>query len=408
MQCLAPALRFSFLPTILILTAMKRPWLFLLISCFVFSCGSGEQTPRTAKGKSLKKAAIWLWEQQEEDGAWRSQVHGILKSGQAFTPYILWALSQVPDSILPFRQEQMDRGIDFIVKSSNQEGAMGLADPDILEYPNYATAFALQVLIERGGEEHWDLQQKMRSYLLSQQLNQSREIPFSDPIFGGWNFGEQYVTPQNPGHVDLSVSRRVLQALRRSNYQGKEVFADAHHFLSFLQKRPRDGRLQPDPDSLKGSISIYDGGFYYSPNLGATNKAKQYKQGDTLYYRSYATATCDGVLALLACGASPDDEPVQSALKWLLDHPDLHFPDGIPKEDPDQWHRVMVYYHIAVRAQVYAELQPAIPWKEDISGFLLERQQENGSFFNPEGARNKEDDPYLATAFSILALSACL
>ncbi|MEZ4850394.1 MAG: hypothetical protein R3B93_17645 [Bacteroidia bacterium] len=39
-------------------------------------------------------------------------------------------------------------------------------------------------------------------------------------------------------------------------------------------------------------------------------------------------------------------EPVIRANQWLKDHKNLNFPEWNSEDDPDQWHRVLVIYHL--------------------------------------------------------------
>jgi hypothetical protein len=44
-------------------------------------------------------------------------------------------------------------------------------------------------------------------------------------------------------------------------------------------------------------------------------------------------------------------------------------------------------------------------WKNEIVRLLRERQREDGSFANPFGSPNKEDDPLLATTLVVRTLT---
>jgi hypothetical protein len=118
------------------------------------------------------------------------------------------------------------------------------------------------------------------------------------------------------------------------------------------------------------------------------------------YYPSYATTTCDGVLALLAAGVARNDERVAAAANWLARHTDLSRVGGIPP-NPSQWEHVMFYYHLMVRSEAYRALEVEGLWAQELVSLLAERQRPDGSFSNPLGAPNKEDDPLLATAMVI-------
>ena len=140
-------------------------------------------------------------------------------------------------------------------------------------------------------------------------------------------------------------------------------------------------------------------------HTGFTNKSRVY-QHDPQRWESYATATADGLTGLLATGCNTNDRHVLMALEWLKDHPVLNFVEGIPQDDPAQWHLVMRYYHLATRAEAYAYAGYFEGWPGEINALLSAEQLADGSFKNPMGAPNKEDDPLLATTFAIIALNA--
>ena len=75
------------------------------------------------------------------------------------------------------------------------------------------------------------------------------------------------------------------------------------------------------------------------------------------------------------------------------------------KNDSGQWHLVMVFYHLAARAEAYQAIGHEGNWRQEIEKIISEKQVMDGSFSNPNGAPNKEDDPLLATALAIIALS---
>ncbi|MDX1439609.1 MAG: prenyltransferase/squalene oxidase repeat-containing protein, partial [Rubricoccaceae bacterium] len=145
---------------------MYRVSFVLLIALSFAGCDRAEPSPQDR----LALAAQYLWNQQAEDGGWHSGVHGILRGGQAWTPFVLNALLQVPEDIYSPPEGGIERGLEFIRDRVNDDGALGLADPVVLEYPNYATAYALMVLAEHGAERDTALIRRMSSYLASQQF----------------------------------------------------------------------------------------------------------------------------------------------------------------------------------------------------------------------------------------------
>jgi hypothetical protein len=47
-------------------------------------------------------------------------------------------------------------------------------------------------------------------------------------------------------------------------------------------------------------------------------------------------------------------------------------------------------------------------WQQEMIDILKTKQHADGSFSNPEGAINKEDDPMLATAMAVIVLTRVL
>ena len=152
-----------------------------------------------------------------------------------------------------------------------------------------------------------------------------------------------------------------------------------------------------------------DGGFCSSTYTLGSNKAD-----DQTHERiSYASATADGLLALLSL-PELDTPSVNAAAKWLLAHERWDQVSGITPGRPGNWEKVLFYYHLAVRAQAYAQLEKIgyLPlentWRQEIVKLLSAKQASDGSFSNPWGGPNKEDDPLLATALALRALNVVI
>jgi len=369
----------------------------LLLIFTIISFSTCTSPPLSKKEKLLQDATHFLWEKQNADGGWHSETHGILKSGQSVSAFVFYQLLQVPDEIYQPTPEQIEKGLQFL-RTHCKDGVLGHFNPIILDYPNYATAYALRILKHFNQTQDQVLIQQMRVYLLSQQFTAQRGFQPNHLAYGAWGFGEKYLEEGHHGHVDLSHTRRILQSLQLFDNQEDSVLALSQYFLSILQKNQKDPR--PHPTGVTNDKLKYDGGFFASTVTVSTNKG-DITNGENPFYKSYATATADGLLALIASGVSTSDKRVQDAFQWLLDHPELEYPEGIPHDDPNQWHRVMFYYHLSVRAQAYRAMNYNEEWENEIVNILLEKQKKDGSFSNPMGAANKEDDPLIATALVI-------
>src|ERR1041384_7546421 len=262
---------------------MARFWVALLLIAQT-GCVQPEQPP-------LARAAAYLWSRQAEDGGWHSRTYGLLRSGQSMTPFVLDALLQLPDP----PAAKIDRALDFIKRHTRPDGALGLADPDFPDYPNYATALAVKVLC-RARPLGWEMRvAEMVDYLRTQQFTEQNGWHSEDPAYGAWGMGGERRTPPATGHVDLSMTRLVLEALRMAGVPSSDpVFEKARVYVERCQNP--------------------DGGFHFTTTEYDTNKAGH----DGRRFRSYGTATADGLLALAATETPPEDDKIGSARQWLI------------------------------------------------------------------------------------------
>ena len=157
--------------------------------------------------------------------------YGLLRSGQALTPFVLDALLQVPPAVYPTQTARVDRAIAFIASNTRADGALGLAD-SIPDYPNYSTALAVSALC-RARRGNWEtLAQRMAAYLRAQQFTEQNGWSSEHPVYGAWGMGGEPRTPPDTGRVDLSMTRYVLQALRAAGVPATDpLFASARIFV---------------------------------------------------------------------------------------------------------------------------------------------------------------------------------
>jgi squalene-hopene/tetraprenyl-beta-curcumene cyclase len=337
---------------------------------------------------ALHKGAAYLWSRQEADGGWHSHTYGLLRSGQSLTPFVLDALLEVPEDLYPQPRANVDRAIAFIVGHMRKDGALGTADRDIPDYPNYATALGVSAL-SRANRPGWQAQiAPMTAYLRTQQFTEQNGWKPGDAAYGAWGMGGDRRRPPATGHVDLSMTLYVLQALRAAGAADSDpAFASARVFVercqNFDQARPDDS----------------DGGFFFSTTEADTNKAGQ----DGNHFRSYGTTTADGILALLATGHSRTDARVIAAARWLSGHHrDMDVP-GFAGEAYQRWPRGLAFYYSASSAQAFRAL--GVNGGDGVGRSLQATQRSDGSWVNPENLV-KEDDPLIATPFGVRALAS--
>jgi len=325
---------------------------------------------RPDKNEPLRKAAQWLWSQQAADGGFHSQTYGLLRSGQSLTPFVLDALGDLGrEDGVPAPSGGIDRGLAFIRKNTNADGALGMMDSATQDYPNYATALAVTAFVE-AGRPGWERDiAPMVAHLRVQQFTEDHGWKHADPPFGGWGMGGPIHRPPDAGHVDLSMTRFVLEALRDAGVPSSDPALQ--RALAFLERCQNP-----------------DGGFSFSTVNLETNKAGETNGRPN----SYGTTTADGLLALRAAGVADTDPRAAGAMKWLLNH---HQPDRAPGFDgsPRQsWAAGLRFYYAAAIKRAMPSLPVQLP-----------PQRDDGSFVNSSN-QVKEDDPLIATGFALRAL----
>ncbi len=360
--------------------------------------------------ETLQKSIAWLWKQQSPDGAWHSQTHAVLKDGKALTPYILFHLLQIPEDKFIRPEDGVQRGVEFIQREIRSSMTMGEDSLPMLNYPNYSAAYALKVLCFL--QQDTALQNILVGHLLREQFIEHRGITPDNLAYGGWGYGEPGLPYGEHGHVDVSHTRRIIEALTmkaEAEAKAKETpTVSRSHALTFsrfylqgVQRTPEDPRLYEGCLSRKNLP--YDGGFISSTVTLATNKCEPvFIAGVGYHYPSYATATCDGFLAMHALGMT-DTKAYADAKNWLEKNRDMSTIEGLSKDDPEQWHEVMHYYHWAVRAEAMIAAGITGPWSKGLERLLIKEQQPDGYYINPIGGVNKEDDPLMATIFAVQA-----
>jgi squalene-hopene/tetraprenyl-beta-curcumene cyclase len=334
------------------------------------------------KRSSLTRAAQYLWAQQAADGGFHSATYGLLRAGQSLTPFVLGALLRVPDATAPAPPGAVDRATAFIRRHTSPDGAVGVTGGDA-DYPNYATALAVDALVaaQRGlpavahrakaGSWRADIV-PMVAQLRAQQFSEANGWTSDHPAYGGWGMGGAIRRPPDAGHVDMSMTRFVLEALRASGADGSDpAMTRARVFLERSQN--------------------HDGGFFFSPVTPALNKAGRSAEG----FVSYGTTTADGVLALRASGVPDSDDRMARGIAWLdRNHQSDRVPGFDEGESPQaSWGAGLRFYYAAAIARVRPQQRVRLP-----------EQADDGSFRNANGCV-KEDDPLIATTFAIQTIT---
>ncbi|MCO4773467.1 MAG: hypothetical protein KDA24_25770, partial [Deltaproteobacteria bacterium] len=340
----------------------------------------------------LEAGVKWLLDAQSPNGRWQSSTYGYLKEGQSLSPFVLDALIDAPAAGVALPPESVSLALRGILGLVDEQGRIGFSGP-AADYPVYATGLALSCL-GRLRPEGWEPATKpLLAWLRSQQFT-GRGGWRSHPALGGFPMG--WTTPPEPpnaGHVDLSMTRRALEGMRAAGVQpGDPTFRLAFRFI--LGSRGGDG------------------GFVYSQVEPQLNKGHPHGTG----HMSYGTATCDGLLALRAVspadvGALPADErpePVRIALDRLLAMHRTDVNPGVLGGPMEPFATAMRGYYRAASSRVFATFSAGPEgWRESMIDAVATEQRDDGSWQSTSNLQ-KEDDPLVATAFAVRALSACL
>jgi squalene-hopene/tetraprenyl-beta-curcumene cyclase len=317
----------------------------------------------------LDKAMDYLWAQQSEDGGFHSATYGLLRSGQSLTPFVLNAMLSLPDWTDRAKPAALNRALEFLKRNTNEDGEIGLMDQTAADYPNYATALTVTAMIKAGRSSSDSYIGRMVRHLLAQQFSEANDWRAEDAPYGAWGMGGPVHRRPDTGHVDLSMTRCVLEALQAAGVSSTDpAVARALVYLKRSQN--------------------LDGGFFFSAVNPEINKAG----GEEGNFKSYGTATADGVLALRACGVADSDDRIVRALAWLKGHHRSDHAPGFEGTARESWGSGLRFYY----AYVISRAMPDLP-------IVLPKQDADGGFRN-SNKMVKEDDPLIATACALYVL----
>ncbi len=348
--------------------------------------------------RSLARGIEWLVSRQGTDGGWHSTTYGQLKDGAAITTLVLDALSRAPAETRQKHLPAIQKAYAFLDRGLAKSGTISSPDGS-LDFPTYAAALWLT-----AHNRLWrsDEGSSVVDYLLEAQVAEARGFDPQSPSYGGWDFlGSKDAKGITTG-TNISVTRYVLEALalelRRRETGGlpnsaiRQITTVTQRALGYCLRCQ-----QPD------------GGFAFTCEPASLNNKAAYADEELKEPRPYATATCDGIQALLACGLAPDDERIAKAVAWLVKRPSLELVpgfEGLPAEAG--WQRGLRYYYYAGLAAVlpHFSADQSTLRRAALVKHVVGLQTKDGNWVN-ESDRMRENDPLIATAFSITALAKC-
>lgn len=382
---------------------MRPIWRAVIVGLLTAAVGSNAaaEEPRTVdsaerSGQSSEAAAragvAWLSRQQRADGGWHSETYGGLKAGGGNTALALLALTESGANDDTSR-DSIDRGVRFLTKSVDRDG-FAQAPDGATDYPVYATAHLLRVLQRRSLPAEAALRVSLRDALVHAQRTERNGWKPDDLDFGGWGHAFRRRDADRSDPSTISLTSHVLVALAGEGPLPADVQETALRFLSRCQHRNA-------PLTLTG-------GFSFTPYADdPLNKAGTFTApSGTAAPRPYLAPSCDGWLALTACGVPPEADTRSAALAYLIAAmSNLSGQSAtIAPDQPRQ--QGLLYYRAAAWAGVWQTTRdPRLgDGRAALIRTLVSQQERDGSWRNPEPSM-REDDPLIATSFALLALA---
>ena len=351
--------------------------------------------------RGLGSGVAYLLKHQSDDGAWRSDVYATFKDGTALTGLVLRALQDAADAGDPTDTAARDKASAWLARFAQRDDI--IAGPkDGVPYPVYTAALGVVTLSHPENKKgHAAARDAWLDDLLARQLTERNGWTPDDKQYGGWGYyprapkkpaPREAVPAQHLLESNLSATVFALDALRAAGHADPETYRQALAFVRSCQNA--------------------DGGFHFIYDDPVRNKAGLADPGPDgrPRYRSYGSATADGLRALLHCGLKLDAPEVVAARDWLVSHflADTHPGDYHPAFEPTR--NAVYFYYAASVARTFRMLGVkevrGRHWTDSLSEALLARQKPDGSWANDRD-QQRENDPLLATAYAVSALAEC-
>lgn len=390
-------------------------------------CEAGQDVPLTVRRGAAERALLIRFVEGGADGLSQGSIlaaarflAGAHKDGAfphfhdgrpsaAVTALAAWALAEAAAALDPVPAElQAALNAALARLRASIAGDGGIADPArAIAHRCYASACALLALARADPEGSAREIKGLAAYLVERQVDEGEGY---DPL--DWRYGAfpYYESARSEAlRTDISTAAFVARAL------GAAGLADEHpawRRLGYWLDETQNFALSSTAEAeLAVERPLRDGGFAFSPR---NSKAGRDEVGEELFvYRSYGSATADGLRALIALEGSASSERAVAALYWLGRRFDLTKNPGF--EEGSAWASGIDFYYLFSLAQaleaadVRAIKLPAggaRDWPDELIRNLALRQGKDGSWRNSSKLMN-EQAPVLATSLALLAQAAC-
>lgn len=339
-----------------------------------------QSAPNPADVRAVQdKAYNFLKSRQNADGSFAPKFGG--PGITALTTAALLKSGRAPDDPVVAKSLKY---LESFVKPDGGIYDRGLA--------NYTTCIAIMAFAEANEGGKYDaVIEKAAKFIRTLQYG---DVAATDAKYGGTGYDGR-------SRPDLSNTQFFIDALVASGASKDDpALQKALKFVGRSQNLPGESNelgfaKKTGPDDL--------GGFVYN-HLDADDEKSQ-KRTPTGGLRSEGGMTYAGLKSFLYAGVGKDDRRVQAALGWIRKHYTL-------EQNPGMGTAGLFYYY-----QTFAKAMAALGedelkdakgnthvWRKELFNTLKARQKPDGSWVNDNRAF-LENQPELATAFAVLALS---
>ncbi|MCP4592008.1 MAG: hypothetical protein GY842_14835 [bacterium] len=339
---------------------------------------------------AVDKALSFLAAAQQQNGGW--MLFG--RTDPAITALVAKCFVQSPNYGPEHRISL--RALAYILKFQQPDGGIYVPESGM---PNYYTSVALMALASTGDARYDAAIERTRGFLIKLQWDEDEEHQPHSPWYGGAGYGKH----KRP---DLSNTQLMLEALTQSGLPPTHpVYRKALAFVSRCQMCSHSN----DQNFARGTN---DGGFIYTPVGKGESKAGTVLLGGQPRLRSYGSMTYAGFKSMLYARVNREDPRVQAAFEWIRRHYTL---DHNPNMPAAQSHEGLYYYYHVFSRALTAWGESRIvdarglehDWRADLCRKLLSTVAADGSWVN-NADRWYEGNPYLVTAYAVLALQSTL
>lgn len=349
--------------------------ILFLSAVFVLPANSAGINPelRDKAQRAVDEGLHYLRGQQADDGSWSNSVGVTALSLRAF----LQSHRGYDESDGAF----ITRPIEFMLAHVNEDGSISETNQN----RNYNTAVCMTALAATGNSKYDAVLADARAFLKVLQIDEDDGYEREHAYYGGIGYGGD----ERP---DLSNAYMALEALQATATDSDDpVWEKALLFVSRSQNRS---------ESNDQEWAANDGGFTYMPGFSPNGGTK-----------SYGGMTSAGLLSLLFAGIDKDDPRIQAAHDWIQANYTLEHNPGSDGGTQGLYY----YYNVFSKSMAaYGDDLLVSPdgkehnWRNDIANKLIDLQNEDGSWVNPDSPRWWEGNKELVTAWSVIALNAAL